>query len=122
MPLIYQKRIFRSDLVTNPEVYYVFGDNAERWGRGGQAKEMRGEKNAIGIPTKKSPYEDFRDCETAMMHVSAGLEEVEDRLAEGCVVVFPTDGIGTGLSSLSKNYPEITDYINETLSFYRVEY
>lgn len=37
----------------------LFGDNLERRGFGGQAASMRGEPNAIGIPTKKSPtYKD----------------------------------------------------------------
>src|SRR5687768_3383693 len=34
---------------------FLFGDNLAGRGYGGQAKEMRGEENAIGIPTKKAP-------------------------------------------------------------------
>lgn len=52
MIVLHQKFIFREDLQANPDVYYLFGDNVERRGLGGQAKEMRGEPNAIGVATK----------------------------------------------------------------------
>jgi hypothetical protein len=54
--IIYQKYIKREDLRANPTVLYVFGDNEARTGLGGQAKEMRGEPNAVGIATKASPW------------------------------------------------------------------
>ena len=53
--VIYQHRIFRKDLKNNPTVLYLFGDNRLRKGLGGQAREMRGEPNALGIRTKKVP-------------------------------------------------------------------
>jgi hypothetical protein len=53
--IIYQSRIYRADLRANPDVLYVFGDNAIRRGYGGQAGEMRGEPNARGVATKWSP-------------------------------------------------------------------
>ena len=49
------KIIIRSELKANPTTLYLFGDNDIRKGLGGQAKEMRGESNAIGISTKKLP-------------------------------------------------------------------
>ena len=57
MPVIYQKRICRDDLRRNPNAVYIFGDNEARTGLGGQAREMRGEPNAMGIATKRSPHE-----------------------------------------------------------------
>jgi hypothetical protein len=53
--IIKWKRIYREDLRNNPDFMFLFGDNLQRTGLGGQAKEMRGEFNAIGIATKKSP-------------------------------------------------------------------
>ncbi len=53
--IIFQKFIYREDLKNNQGVIYLFGDNDMRRGRGGQAKEMRGEPNSIGIRVKKSP-------------------------------------------------------------------
>ena len=59
--VIYQHRIYRSDLVENRECFYVFGDNLRREGLGGQAGEMRGEPNAIGVATKHAPGMDDDD-------------------------------------------------------------
>jgi hypothetical protein len=53
--IIRQHRIYRIDLQMNQHLLFVFGDNEEREGRGGQAKEMRGEDNAVGIRTKRHP-------------------------------------------------------------------
>lgn len=49
------KIIKREKVRANPDVLYLFGDNDIRKGFGGQAKEMRGEPNAMGISTKKLP-------------------------------------------------------------------
>lgn len=47
--------ITRSQVQANPDKLFLFGDNSLRKGLGGQAKEMRGEKNVCGIVTKKYP-------------------------------------------------------------------
>jgi hypothetical protein len=50
-----RERITRADLRADKEKIFLFGDNLAERGLGGQAREMRGEENAIGIPTKKAP-------------------------------------------------------------------
>jgi hypothetical protein len=45
----------RKDLRRRPDIIFLFRDNLEQRGFGGQAKAMRGEPNAIGIPTDKKP-------------------------------------------------------------------
>lgn len=111
--IIFQYRIYRSDLELNPDVYYCFGDNDDRVGLGGQAKEMRGEQNAIGIRTKKSPGHSTDDFYTdeAYDECIAKIEEdfakVEVLLKGGVTVVFPTEGFGTGLSELKKYAPKL---------------
>jgi hypothetical protein len=56
--------VYKNILVTQefldlePDSYFVFGDNLERWGYGGAAK-LRDHPNAIGFITKKFP--DNRD-------------------------------------------------------------
>ena len=64
-----QKFITRADLQANPKRLYLFGDNVMRAGLGGQAKEMRGEPNAVGVATKKAPHRGhlayFTDAEYA---------------------------------------------------------
>lgn len=61
MIILRQTRIYRADLAMNPKVLYVFGDNLERKGFGGQAYEMRGEPNAFGIATKRLASHYFPD-------------------------------------------------------------
>jgi hypothetical protein len=41
-------------LRSHPDEIFVFGDNLERWGRGGAAA-VRGEPNAYGFVAKKAP-------------------------------------------------------------------
>ena len=59
--LLIQKSWFtRADLQSNPEFLYAWGDNLARFGgannpKSGQAFACRGERNAVGIPTKHLP-------------------------------------------------------------------
>lgn len=115
MPIIRQKWIKRSDLRSNPDKRYVFGDNVRRVGLGGQAKEMRGEPNAIGVVTKWSPsmlkkafFDDSAEC---WEYVVNDLITVQDALNQGLTVVVPSDGIGAGLSRLPELAPQLYDYI-----------
>lgn len=117
MPVVFQHRIYRADLVANPDVLYVFGDNDQRQGYGGQAKEMRGEENAIGIRTKWQPnklhssYFSDSDYQTIMEMIDIDFEPIMDHLEEGGIVVFPLDGIGTGLADLENRAPMVFDYL-----------
>jgi hypothetical protein len=121
MPVIYQKFIYRVDLQSNPFVLYLFGDNLKRQGMGGQAKEMRGEPNAVGIATKKLPsqYDNsfFSDDDFDLFedHYLADMEMVYNHLAYKGIVVVPFDGLGTGLSELPTRAPKIDTYIKEAI-------
>jgi len=107
MPVITQKWIKREDLIANREVLYVFGDNERRVGLGGQAKEMRGEPNAIGIATLESPGVFWSDkdynahCDSLIMDFAP----VWRHLMRNELVVLPEDGVGTGLAQLEKAAP-----------------
>lgn len=113
MPLIFHKWITRQDLRSNPNVLYCFGDNTERWGLGGQAKEMRGEPNAVGIATLKSPGEFWDEDNVAQQ--CAVLDKdwypVFEALQSGRTVIFPLDGIGTGLADLERRSPTTFAYL-----------
>jgi hypothetical protein len=117
--IILQKVIYRSDLLMNPNVFYVFGDNEERRGFKGQAAEMRGEPNAIGFRTKKAPSSSFyafwRDKEFERLKplIDEDIAVIRSKLEAGHIVVFPSDGVGTGLSALPKNAPRTFDYMCE---------
>ena len=119
--IIYQKVIKRSDLQANPGLLYVFGDNHFRKGLGGQAKEMRGEPNAFGVRTKKTPWDCFEDNIADLNQFKSGIDvDLGELKRAGSyydnywprIVVFPTDGIGTGLAKLPPNFLE---YLNKKL-------
>lgn len=119
MPIIYQSRVYRTDLRANQSALYVFGDNAQRYGMAGQAKEMRGEPNAVGIATKWSPtmQEDafFSDdrFEEQREIMAKDLCRVIHALNYGRVVVWPLDDIGTGLSALPGKSPKTWAWFNK---------
>ncbi len=117
--IILQYRIYRSDLELNPEIIYCFGDNDDRVGLGGQAAEMRGEPNALGIRTKKNPSnaptafytdEEYDEC---VEKIEEDFMRVEISLQNGVAIVMPTEGFGTGLSKLREGAPRILKYIND---------
>lgn len=123
MPVIRQKFIRREDLQANPETLYLFGDNDDRSGYGGQAKEMRDEENAVGVRTKWSPstnpgafFRD-RDAEQVFGMIDEDLDPVIDHLRQGGTVVIPADGLGTGLSRLPQTSPIIFNYLEERLEY-----
>lgn len=105
--------ITRKMLRAEPDKLFVFGDNMQRVGMGGQAKEMRGEPNAVGIPTKHSPgtgpYDYFTDDDIIRVSSTIIKEVVRLRshLRAGGTVVWPGDGIGTGLADLTYRAPAI---------------
>lgn len=116
MIVIRQKRIYRDDLKANPHITYLFGDNMKRTGMGGQAAEMRGEPNAVGIPTKYSPsthddaYFGEEDFEYATIAIDTAFNKIQTD-----VVVVPLDGLGTGLAELNKRAPKILEYIEDRI-------
>lgn len=105
--------ITRNMLKAEPDVLWVFGDNMERKGFGGQAAEMRGERNAVGIPTKIAPRRDeaayFRDddYEIAMKEMAPDIKRLKDHLRSGKTVVWPSAGIGTDRADLKNKAPKI---------------
>ena len=97
----------------NPNTLFVFGDNMVQQGFGGQAKAMRNEPNAVGIPTKNAPGmlpKDFfrdRDFEKAKPRIEAAFDRLWQHIKKGGEVVWPEDGIGTGLADLENKAPKI---------------
>ncbi len=118
-----QYRIYREDLKNNPNILYIFGDNLDREGLGGQAKEMRGEQNAFGIATKRSIYHGdnkdyFFDGEKDVLPI---LQNEFDHLRAFIksdswkAICIPSDGIGTGLSMMPEYAPKALKFINMRL-------
>ena len=106
----YRAYITREMLRAEPEKLFVFGDNLQRRGFGGQAKEMRGEPNAIGIPTKRHPTMKegafFTDSVLPYWIESCGRDFIKLLSFEG-TIVWPQTGIGTGLAQLKERAPLI---------------
>lgn len=124
MPVLFQKMIFREDLRRNQQCLYVFGDNVLRKGMGGQAGHMRGEPNAIGVATKYRPSMDPEDFfGEAPEQVAAqnrlldeDMKPLFEHVKRGGIVVWPTDGIGSGLSELPTRAPQTWDYLQQKLA------
>lgn len=113
MPLILQHRIYRADLRANPDNLYVFGDNEARVGLGGQAREMRGEPNAVGIATLRAPgiYWSEDRHEHQCQVIDRDVAPLYAALRQGRTVVFPLDSVGTGLADLERQAPSTFAYL-----------
>ncbi len=117
------KVITREYVRANPDKIFLFGDNLERRGYGGQAAAMRGEPNAIGIPTKNSPSnkddayfsdDEFDQNKTA---IDAAFAEVTRAITNSSrVIVIPWDGLGTGRAQLKKRARRTFVYLHQKLT------
>ena len=119
--LEHRQFITRNMVQAAPKTLFVFGDNMARQGFGGQAREMRGEPNSVGIPTKRRPsmtetsfFVDTSECTREFLR-----ETYDDYLRlvfhalYGGHIVWPRDGIGTGLAELEQRAPKIYTLIKE---------
>lgn len=115
--VIEQRRYTRADLRANPDRLFVFGDNLSGLGRGGQARECRGEPNAIGIPTKWHPTMDeaafFTDCALPTLKpiIQGVFRRIDEHMEAGGDIVWPADGVGTGLAQLPSRAPAVLAFI-----------
>lgn len=110
--------ITRNDVRAEKNKIFLFGDNLAQRGFGGQAAEMRGEENSLGIPTKKLPSNSkdafFTDKEFAA-NIKA-IDEAFGKIPPDKIVVIPKAGLGTGLAGLEEKAPQTFAYLNEKLS------
>jgi hypothetical protein len=121
--ITYSRHIARKDCQNNKNAIFIFGDNDERKGYGGLAKELRGEPNAIGIRVKKKPtrepdaYYTDDELETNISKITEDINKVIDWINEGKydTIVFPYNGIGTGLADMERKCPETFKYMNLVL-------
>ena len=119
------KMITRSYVQEHPDFIFLFGDNLQKRGMGGQAKEMRGEPNAIGIPTKKKPTMDEdafftdKELEENKAHIDHAILEIwnikDEYDNKKDVIVIPEDGLGTGLAQLPERAPKTYAYLKKRI-------
>ena len=128
MKIVRQKRIKRQDLRRTKDTHiYLFGDNMLEEGYGGQAKEMRGEPNAIGIPTKWKPtmeqYAFFSNEDYFIVSQTIHLRFLRayKLMIKGKIIVIPADGIGTGRAKLKEKAPAILILINRYIEMLEVK-
>lgn len=106
-------RYTRSLIKANPTTLFVFGDNLARVGFGGQAAEARGCPNAVGIPTKISPseyiFDDMveADLDRFKIPIIQAFVILRQHLRSGGNIVWPKDGVGTGLARLPTTAPRL---------------
>jgi hypothetical protein len=118
MPIEFRDWITAQMLMGEPETIFVFGDNLARWGKGGQAKVMRGYPNSVGLPTKASPRDFLVDGDLATVKEAnaEAVQHLTNHLAKGGLVVWPKSGIGTGLAELEARAPKIALYYRGLLA------
>jgi DNA polymerase elongation subunit (family B) len=113
--------ITRDYVKNNPDMVFIFGDNDERDGMGGQAGEMRGERNAIGIPTKKKPsttedsYYTDSEFELNKKKINYSVNLILAQINNGKTIVLPSSGIGTGLAQLKERAPKTFSFLEATI-------
>ncbi len=110
---------YTTDLVReNPDHCFIFGDNTLSVGKGGQA-QIRDEPNAHGIPTKRTPSMDRdaffydEDYEENCSYIIAALDAIPDGYE---YLVFPEDGLGTGLAMLPTTGPKIFKFLVDEIN------
>lgn len=92
----------------NPDCLFVFGDNLHGVGKGGQAI-IRDEPNSYGIPTKKAPSSTINsffsddELEENINQINSAISSIPTSFK---CVVFPEDGLGTGLAELPQRAPK----------------
>lgn len=120
--VVRMKWISRSFVREHRDHIFLFGDNLERRGLGGQAAAMRGEPNVVGIPTKKLPSNSetafFTDAEFEQN--KAAIDKAFERLtristAPEQIVVIPANGLGTGRAQLQIRAPLTFAYLQKRL-------
>lgn len=106
-----------SEVKANPDKIYVFGDNTDRKGTGGQAA-IRNNPNAFGIATKVRPtnnenaFMSDKDLESNKKTIDFDIQKILD---QNKPLVFPKDGFGTGLAKLKEKAPQTYQYLKEQL-------
>jgi hypothetical protein len=112
--------ITRELIKLNPKTVFVFGDNVDRMGFGGQAKECRGEANTIGVRTKWSPGTKDRDYfsddnyERIKVLLDEDLDRIKSTFIKGYKIVL-LPGIGSGMAEMPKRCPRLYQYLIKEL-------
>jgi hypothetical protein len=112
----------------NKDKLYIFGDNTLRIGNGGQA-QIRDCVNSFGICTKLAPstteHSYFSDSIEHLELIEADISELIKISKTGKYneIIFPWDGLGSGLSKMPQKCPLLYRRMNKLLSkYFGIEY
>lgn len=102
---------------------FVFGDNDIKRGCKGQAV-IRYCENSFGIPTKKKPdyqitsYYTDDEYNENMIKIKQAIKELIDKSKNYDMILFPENGLGTGLSKMSEYAPRTLKSMNNIIKKY----
>lgn len=121
MNIIVEKEYYTRKLVEeNPQNLYIFGENEAQQGSirigGGQAV-IRGLENTFGFCTKESIMDFWSDMNYAN-NINKIEEDIKSLKAKSAFyenIVFPANGLGTGLSQCPKKCPRTFLYLSRRL-------
>ena len=103
---------------SNPSCLFIFGDNLIGKGTGGQAV-IRYCKNSHGIPTKKYPsntessFFNDKEFENNKKVIQAAIDSIDTSYQ---TIVFPVDGLGTGLAELPARAPKTYKFMIDSIN------
>ena len=109
-----------SDVASNPDKIFVFGDNNARVGRGGQAI-IRDLPNSVGIRTKKEPSDKlvayYKDSEYDQntKNILSDILEIKSIAIAGSTIVMSKGGYGNGLAKLKEKAPNTFKFLCDSL-------
>ena len=118
----FAKKIWTLADVSNiPNKIFIFGDNLQGTGKGGQAV-IRGLANARGIPSKRKPErtpesyfsdstfeQNKRDINNAFLAIPKGSD-----------IILAQDGLGSGRAKLEKEAPETWAYLQGIITYIEI--
>ena len=121
------------DCLANPNKLYIFGDNLLGVGKGGQAV-IRDCPNTYGVPTKIMPnmknhaffsdnYEEVQETKDCLFtlhlyHRSGVFYSTCCFRTRLPILVFPSNGLGTGLSQMPTRSPKLYKLMNNLIYKY----
>ena len=120
------------DVRNNRHKLFVYGDNNFKIGKGGQAI-IRDEGNTIGIPTKKIPNDDSKSFYTDnefddnefddnKYKIDCAINKLLKKFMKDQykILVFPENGLGTGLSKLEEKAPKTFEYLENKIDTLKI--
>lgn len=99
---------------------WIFGDNDQRIGNGGQAT-IRPLSNSFGIRTKKRPsttedsYYSDNEYEENCKKITEDVVHIMSKWTQGYTIVFSSNGYGTGLALLKDKAPLTFQFLCDVL-------